>query len=72
MAKLIILSVAGESQLYAADLEAGTVVPVTGQPTGELASLITLTQSGAVVTKGVKAAIALESSSSIASSFHES
>lgn len=72
MAKLIILSVAGESQLYAADLESGTVVPVTGQPTGELASLIALTQSGAVVTKGVKAAIALDSSSSIASSFHES
>ncbi|MCJ8510059.1 hypothetical protein MUU53_19385 [Rhizobium lemnae] len=72
MTKLIILGVAGESQLYAADLEAGTVIPITGQPTGELASLITLTQSGAVVTKGVKAAIALDSSSSIASSFHES
>lgn len=72
MAKLIIFSVEGESQLYAADLEAGTVVPVTGQPTGELASLLTLAQSGAIVTKGVKAAIALDAAATIPSSFHES
>lgn len=71
MAKLVILKITGDDQLYAADLEAGTVVAVDGQPIGELASLLVLAQSGAVVTKGVNAAIALDPSASIASSFHE-
>ena len=70
MSKVVILNVAGESQIYVADLEAGTVVPVNGQPAGELAALLSLAESGAVVTRGVTAAIAVDPST-IPSSFHE-
>lgn len=71
MAKIVILNIEGDDQLYAADLDSGTVTPVTGEPVGELATLLSLTETGAVVTKAVKAAIALDPSATIASSFHE-
>lgn len=71
MANVVIIGVRGDSQLYAADLDAGTLSPLVGDLPQEAASLAALRQSGNGAFKGVDFAVSLSSATQVAASFHE-
>ena len=60
MARVIVIGVPGDSKLYVADLDAGTVQPLEAV-SGALASASSLRANGATVTKGVDFAVAVKS-----------
>lgn len=67
MAKAVIIGIPGETGLWLADLDAGTVKPLN--PTGDLATVSDLRKTGGTFVKGVDLAVAV-SSAQVALSGH--
>lgn len=68
MNKAVIIGIEGETGLWLADLEKGTVTPVTVPLTGNLAPAAALREKGVTVVKGVNFAVAFESAAVVADS----
>ncbi|MCO5963692.1 hypothetical protein [Sinorhizobium meliloti] len=58
---VIVIGVAGGKDLYVADLDAGTIKPITPPTTGALQTVVDLRSAGASVIKGVDVAISVTS-----------
>ena len=71
MAKTVILGITGETGLWVADLQSGTITPVNGQLSGELSNAASLRGAGVSLTKGVDLAIAISTSELPATGIHE-
>lgn len=71
MANAVVIGIAGESGLWLADLESGTVTPLSEPLSGGIATAIALRQQGVSVVKGVDVAIAVSSAADVAASHHE-
>jgi hypothetical protein len=71
MSKVVVIGVAGESGLWLADLENGTVTRLGDDLSGTLASAAALRKEGATVVKGVDFALAASSAQNISSSHFE-
>jgi hypothetical protein len=71
MTKTVIFGITGETGLWVADLQSGTITPVKGQLSGELANAASLREAGVSLTKGVDIAIAVSASELPASGIHE-
>lgn len=69
MAKVVVLGIEGDSKLWIADLEAGTVVPLDVPVKGALGNANELRESGAVVVKGVNLAVSVSTSSAVSSGY---
>ncbi|AIC28554.1 MULTISPECIES: hypothetical protein [Rhizobium] len=67
MTKVVIIGIPGETGLWLADLDAGTVTPLN--PTGDLATASNLRKAGGIIVKGVDLAVAV-SSAQVALSGH--
>lgn len=67
MAKVVVLGVPGETGLWLADLDAGTVTALAAPAEGPLAAASNLRASGVTVTKGDDFAVAVSSAASVAS-----
>ncbi|MEI2298153.1 hypothetical protein [Ensifer sp. MJa1] len=71
MAKVVVIGVAGDTRLWMADLDAGTVTEIPAPTQGPLATANDLrnNNSGAVVHKGVNLAVLAASSGSVSGGF---
>lgn len=69
MAKVVVIGIEGESGLWAADLDAGTVVKIANPTQAELAAADKLRSAGATIVKGVNLAITAQSTASVAGGF---
>ncbi|WP_082477902.1 MULTISPECIES: hypothetical protein [unclassified Rhizobium] len=67
MAKVVIIGIPGESGLWIADIDAGTVTPLEAPAEGPLAAANRLRAGGTVVTKGVDLAVAISSAAKVSS-----
>ncbi|MCZ4092953.1 hypothetical protein [Sinorhizobium psoraleae] len=61
MARVIVISMAGEEGLWVVDLDAGSVVPLDPPKAGGLNTVTDLRASGTIVTKGVDMAVVVTS-----------
>lgn len=69
MANVVVFGIEGQSDLWIADLGAGTVSKI-GKPTqGELATVDKLRAAGTTIVKGVNLAVTAQSSASVAGGF---
>jgi hypothetical protein len=59
MANVVVIGVPGDSQLYLADLKAGTVTPLSPQAGSTLGVADQLRNAGATIVKGVNLAVAV-------------
>ena len=66
MAKVVVLGVAGDADLWVADLDAGTVTRLAQPASGALKAAADLRAAGAAVVKGVDFAVAVASGTSAA------
>ena len=64
MANIIVFGIPGDTQLYLADLAAGTVAPLNVPAGSDLGVADQLRRSGATITKGVNLAVTVGSSAS--------
>ena len=64
MARVVIIGIPGESGLWMADLDAGTVVPVDGALSDEI--MAAQADGDETMVKGVRLAVAMNSGSDIA------
>ncbi|WP_137128993.1 hypothetical protein [Rhizobium sp. FY34] len=71
MSKVVVIGVKGETGLWLADLEQGTVVPLKEELSGALASAAELRKDGATVVKGIDFALAASSATVIFSGVYE-
>lgn len=69
MAKVVVLGIEGEENLWVADLEAGTVSKIATPESGALKTADDLRKAGATVTKGVNLAALARSADSAAGGF---
>ncbi len=69
MANVVIIGIAGESELWIADLAAGTVTKVPAPSTGALQTANELRNNGATVTKGVNLAVLAASAASVSGGY---
>ncbi|WP_105386598.1 hypothetical protein [Neorhizobium alkalisoli] len=67
MARIVVIGLPGDEQLYLADLDAGTVHPMTAPTSGPLATANDLRRAGGTIVKGVNLAVAVSSSEQAAS-----
>lgn len=72
MAKVVVIGIAGESGLWLADLDAGTVTPIKDAPSGDLGAAVALSKQGITVTKGVSLAVTASSAAQVAAGLHVS
>lgn len=61
MARVVVIGVAGEKDLYVADLDAGTVTPLATPTNGLLQTVVDLRSAGATVIKGLDVGISVTS-----------
>ena len=71
MKKVIVFGLEGEEGLWAADLEAGTVVAMDAGPTGDMKKALSLKNARAPLTKGIDFAVAISPSHDEAGGFME-
>lgn len=71
MAGAVLIGIDGEDGLWLADLEQGTVVRYTQPLTGDLATAASWRAKGVKVAKDVDFAVAVSSSSAVASGLYE-
>lgn len=69
MAKFVVFGLPGESELWLADIELGTIAPLETPEGGTLAFANELRKAGTTLTKGVDFAIMINSGDDIAGSF---
>lgn len=62
MARVVVIGLPGDDQLYVADLDAGTVQPMQPPASGPLAAANDLRNAGGTVIKDVNLAVAVSSS----------
>lgn len=62
MARVVVIGLPGDDQLYVADLDAGTVQPMQSLASGPLAAANDLRNAGGTVIKDVNLAVAVSSS----------
>jgi hypothetical protein len=67
MAKVVVIGIPGETDLWLADLGAGTVTKLPAAKSGALAEAHKLRAAGAIVHKGVDLAIVVSSKEAVAS-----
>ena len=60
MTQVVVIGVEGETDLWVADLKAGTVAPLHSPKAGTLKTVTDLRASGASVIKGVNVAVAVK------------
>ncbi|MCV9963206.1 hypothetical protein OIU34_14955 [Pararhizobium sp. BT-229] len=65
MAKVVVIGIPGETDLWLADLTAGTVTALPKPLTGELATAEALRSAGGAVIKGVDFAVAVSSEAQV-------
>lgn len=66
MANVVVLGIPGETGLWVADFEAGTVTALAAPAPGPLASANDLRASGVTLVKGVDFAVAVSSAAKVA------
>jgi hypothetical protein len=71
MAQVVLIGIPGEDGLWLADLVKGSVTPLEGGLSGNLAAVESVRQAGGTVMKDVDFAVAVSSASEIASGFLE-
>ena len=71
MAGVIIFGLTGETGLWQADLEAGTVLPLDSPPNGDLATAASFRKVGAGFYKGVDFAVHVTTAANAAEGLHE-
>ncbi|WP_431323638.1 hypothetical protein [Rhizobium sp. YTU87027] len=69
MSRAVVFGIAGDANLWIADLDAGTVKQVA--PTGELAKIADLRKAGATVVKKVDFAVAISTAKAVFSGHFE-
>lgn len=69
MANVVIIGIAGEKELWVADLDAGTVTKVPEPSTGALQVANDLRNKGGTVTKGVNLAVLASSAGAVAGGY---
>ncbi|WP_105428153.1 MULTISPECIES: hypothetical protein [Neorhizobium] len=62
MARVVIIGLPGDDQLYLADIDAGTVLPMQPPVSGPLAAANALRNAGGTIIKDVNLAVAVSSS----------
>jgi hypothetical protein len=67
MAKVVVIGIPGETELWLADLGAGTVSRLPAAKSGALAEAQKLRHAGATITKGVDLAVVVSSKDAVAS-----
>ena len=67
MARIVVIALPGDEQLYLADLDAGTVQPMAAPTSGPLAAANDLRSAGGTIVKGVNLVVAVSSSEQVAS-----
>ncbi|WFS04460.1 hypothetical protein [Rhizobium tumorigenes] len=67
MSKLVVIRLPGESGLWLADLEAGTVTSLAVPVSGALKQASDLSAAGVTIVKGVDLAVAVSSTADVAS-----
>ncbi|MFB9948453.1 hypothetical protein ACFFP0_06305 [Rhizobium puerariae] len=65
MAKVVVIGLPGDDQLYLADIDAGTVQPIQPPSSGPLAAANDLRKAGGTVVKDVDLAVAVSSSEQV-------
>ncbi|NNH61631.1 hypothetical protein HLI01_33520 [Rhizobium laguerreae] len=71
MATVVIISVDGRDELWIADLDAGTVVPLPDPKTGGLKIVTDLRAIGTTLTKGVNIAVVVKSAEAALSGHYD-
>jgi hypothetical protein len=71
MEGVVLFGIAGKDGLWLADLDKGTVIPYTQPLSGDLATAASWRVKGVSVGKGVDFAIAVGSTSAVASGLYE-
>jgi hypothetical protein len=61
MARVVVIGVVGEKDLYVADLDAGTVTPLAAPTSGSLQTVVDLRSAGATVIKGLDVGVSVTS-----------
>lgn len=69
MARLVVLGVQGDDDLWLADLDAGTITKIGAPTTGALKAADDLRKAGATVTKGVNLAALASSADAVSGGF---
>jgi hypothetical protein len=67
MTKVVVIGIPGETELWLADLGAGTVTRLPAPKGGALAEAQKLRHAGATITKGVDLAVVVSSKDAVAS-----
>lgn len=65
MARVVVIGLPGDDQLYIADIDAGTVQPIQPPASGPLASANDLRNAGGTIVKDVNLAVAVSSSEQV-------
>ena len=71
MARVVVISVEGGDDLWVADLDAGTVVPLPSPKSGGLKVVTDLRATGSTVTKGVNLAVVVKSAEAALSGHYD-
>ncbi|MBA5805025.1 hypothetical protein [Rhizobium changzhiense] len=71
MARVVVISVEGDDDLWIADLDAGTVVPLPSPQSGGLKAVTDLRATGSIVTKGVNLAVVVKSADAALSGHYD-
>jgi hypothetical protein len=69
MSNVVIIGIAGENELWVADLDAGTVTKIPEPTVGALQAANDLRNKGATVTKGVNLAVLATSAVAVAGGY---
>lgn len=71
MTKVVVIGLKGESGLWAADLDAGTIVPIPEPLKGDMAAIAPWRANGTAIIKGVDVAVAIMTAAETAGGLHE-
>ncbi|MBX4912963.1 hypothetical protein [Rhizobium bangladeshense] len=71
MARVVVISIEGEDDLWVADLDSRTVQSLAAPKSGGLQTVADLRATGAVVTKGVNVAVVVKSTEAALSGHYD-
>lgn len=71
MAKVVVLGLSGEEGLWIADLEAGTVVPMSAEDSGKMQPVMNMRKAGTSINRGVDFAVSIQTADDSASGLYE-